>query len=88
MIHMRYKGDIEPDKNVKCCSDCYWCQAALVFWCMNDEACKTRGTKIPGIKKCTYWSPIKKATWLEKIGFTSNIIVKLTVNKNEIKNDN
>lgn len=42
------------------CAHCGFLVAYVSWWCSNKEACKTRGTKIPGVCHCPYWKPDKK----------------------------
>lgn len=39
----------------KNCYDCKYCQAALSWWCRNEDAVKYRGTSIPGTNFCKFW---------------------------------
>lgn len=41
----------------KSCYDCIYLQGYYNLWCTSVEARKARGTTIPGIIKCPYWSP-------------------------------
>ena len=50
----------EPDSERKNCNDCLYCKAAVSWWCTNEDAKEYRGTNLPGICNCKFWSPIKK----------------------------
>jgi CRISPR/Cas system CMR-associated protein Cmr1 (group 7 of RAMP superfamily) len=39
------------------CYDCLHLKGFVNIWCTNREAIQYRGTAIPGIIKCTFWSP-------------------------------
>ncbi len=41
----------------KHCADCAFLVGYVNWWCRNEEAIKFRGTKIPGVVKCPFWSP-------------------------------
>ena len=56
----------KPRHDVKSCFDCSYNKASLSWWCTNDEAIKHRGTRIPNIKGCEFWSP---ARTLDSLGF-------------------
>lgn len=56
----------EPDAERASCYDCAHLEAALSWWCTSKEAIKARGTTIPGVSKCPYWSPVKRAKWWHK----------------------
>jgi hypothetical protein len=45
----------------KACFDCKHLYSAVNPWCGSDEAIEFRGTAIPGVIKCTYWEPDRKA---------------------------
>ena len=73
----------KPDDQKKSCSDCYWCQGAVSWWCKNSNAVKTRGTNIPGVNNCNFWKPCrtwKELSWFEKL-FGS--FVKIKGNSND-----
>lgn len=57
----------EPDAAAKCCTDCRFMQAALTWWCVNDQARKARGTCLPGICGCPFWQPAHHYTWRDSI---------------------
>lgn len=42
------------------CAHCSFCVEYISWWCSNNDACKARGTKIPGVCHCPYWKPDKK----------------------------
>ena len=44
----------------KSCVHCGFLVAYVNWWCSNNDACKARGTKIPGICHCPRWKPNKK----------------------------
>ncbi len=48
-----------PNAIVKGCFDCFFCQAAVSWWCINHKAIKFRGTHIPGIVGCSFWEPME-----------------------------
>lgn len=39
------------------CYNCGDLHSYVTWWCSNTKAIKIRGTRIPGIIKCTYWVP-------------------------------
>jgi len=57
-----------PNAERKSCYDCYYCQAAISWWCVNEEASKARGTLIPGTTHCHFWKPIEtNVPWHKRI---------------------
>jgi len=48
-------GSISPFEK-KGCYACGYLKSAISWWCMNPEAIKARGTSIPGVVKCKYWT--------------------------------
>lgn len=54
-----------PPNEKRRCSGCNYLKGYVSLWCTNKEACKTRGTSIPGIIKCPFWEEEK--TLFEKI---------------------
>lgn len=42
------------------CAHCGFLVAYITWWCYNNDACKARGTSIPGVNHCPYWKPDKK----------------------------
>jgi len=46
-----------PDATKRRCYDCKSLQAAVSWWCGNKEAVKWRGTSIPGVHDCPFWTP-------------------------------
>ncbi len=59
MIEAVFKG-VEPDAEKRSCFDCRSCKAAASWWCTNEEAKKARGTSLPGVIKCSFWTPARK----------------------------
>lgn len=48
-----------PDAIKKACYDCYHNQAAMSWWCRNEEAVEYRRTAIPNIYGCPFWKPVR-----------------------------
>lgn len=42
------------------CANCGFIVEYLSWWCLNNDAWKARGTRIPGVCHCPYWKPNKK----------------------------
>ena len=77
------KGVPNPDE--KSCSDCFYCQAAISWWCQNEEATKSRMSSIPGGAGCKYWKPCKlwsDLSWWERLW---NNDIKITASELEEK---
>ena len=75
MYKLVFKTHI-PDKDKKSCYDCYHCQAAGTWWCVNVNCTEWRGTSIPGGVDCPYWEPgltAKDLSWFQKI-FRSDLL--------------
>ena len=51
--------DHKHDAEAKKCYDCGSLKAKISWWCANKEAIEYRGTSIPGICKCIFWTPCK-----------------------------
>ncbi len=49
-----------PPEEKRSCHDCRHLKAVINLWCMNEEAAKARGTRIPGVCLCSFWEPIIK----------------------------
>ena len=49
----------KPNSERRACKDCYHCQACVGWWCTSDDAKEHRGTRIPGIMECSFWSPVR-----------------------------
>jgi hypothetical protein len=64
-----------PDEKRKSCFDCNQCQGAVSWWCVNEQAAKARGTKIPGVVHCPHWEPIPtKEELYENANFFSRLL--------------
>lgn len=48
-----------PNVKEKDCYDCYYCQAAVGWWCVNKDAFKLRGTRFPGMQDCPHWKRLR-----------------------------
>jgi len=81
----------EPDAFQRRCFDCKHCVGHISWWCNSEAATKARGTKIPGIRNCTYWEPIPtmeelldKRSWLGKLFNTplSSYYIEIDCSKN------
>ncbi len=57
---------VPGDATKRRCYDCRHCQGALSWWCVNDEAAKRRGTRIPGERDCPQW---ESAETVGEVGF-------------------
>ena len=42
------------------CASCNFLVGYINWWCSNKDACKMRGTNIPGVCHCPYWKPARK----------------------------
>lgn len=51
------KMESENPFEKRCCYDCCHLKAAVSWWCINDDAIKFRGTRIPGTRNCQFWGP-------------------------------
>ena len=49
-----------PSEEKKSCYDCIFLKAIVNWWCTNSDAIKLRGTAIPGVIKCPYWSGVSQ----------------------------
>ena len=49
------KGEANSER--KSCYYCYFCKAAVTWWCTNKEVQEFRGTNIPGTVECSFWKP-------------------------------
>ena len=49
-----------PPEQKKSCYDCDHLKSVISWWCTNPNAIKARGTRIPGVIKCPFWSSMKK----------------------------
>ncbi len=74
MFEFRYKGDTLPDAKSRGCNDCKHLKGAVSLWCTSDEACKARGSHIPGVIHCTYWEAMERARWYHKFDFETSIV--------------
>lgn len=54
-----FYADETPDAVRRSCYDCRSLRGAVSLWCTNDEAVKWRGTQIPGVTGCTFWTPMR-----------------------------
>lgn len=64
----------QPDATKKRCFDCAHCQAAMSWWCVNEEAVAYRGTARigEGVHSCKFWSPMKhisELSWWRRLLF-------------------
>ena len=78
MLKMVFKNHI-PDKERGSCHDCRHCQAAVTWWCVNEEARERHGTSIPGGIKCLFWEPgftMKDFTWLQRTFRTDLLFIE------------
>lgn len=76
VIEFRYRSG-EPDPERRSCRDCRFVRGAVSLWCMNHEACKARGTKIPGCVGCPFWRPMlpaEKRGWWSRLWSTEDAI--------------
>lgn len=69
-----------PDSVRRSCYDCASCQAAVSWWCADEEAKRVRGTSIPGVTGCPYWAPLRLARdlrWWERwfLWFMQNFVI-------------
>ena len=46
-----------PDAELRSCADCASLASALTWWCTLKDAAKYRGTTLPGVIHCPFWSP-------------------------------
>ncbi|MEK6757611.1 MAG: hypothetical protein AABX88_00640 [Nanoarchaeota archaeon] len=69
----------ETPFEIKNCYDCSSLFSKVSWWCGNKEAIEYRGTSIPGVTHCPYWSPdwnyIDKKYHLKQYGFDDKIIL-------------
>jgi hypothetical protein len=49
---------LDLSKKERACFDCRFCVGYISLWCVNEEAAKARGTKIPGVYNCPYHEPV------------------------------
>lgn len=49
----------EPDPARRGCSDCADMRGSVSWWCVNEDAIAARGTRIPGVQSCPFWSPAR-----------------------------
>jgi hypothetical protein len=61
-----------PDNTLRSCFDCYYCQAAVTWWCVNKKATSYRGTAMPGCTKCPYWEPVQTIEEVPKTKRSAN----------------
>jgi len=47
----------EANPKLRRCYDCVYMRGAVSWWCTNKAAIEYRGTRIPGISHCNFWSP-------------------------------
>ncbi len=69
-----------PDEQRKSCFDCRYCQGAVSWWCINEEAIDYRGTSIPGVHNCHFWKPIQvwnNLKWWKKL-FNTDIKIEVS----------
>ena len=59
MLEAVLKG-VEPDPVKRSCYDCRSCKAAVSWWCTNEQAVEARGTKIPGVTNCPFWTAARR----------------------------
>lgn len=79
MIRYAYKpSGARPDATQRRCYDCAHLKAAVGLWCTSEEAARSRGTRIPGIRDCPHWAPMRRATLRDTLGFGDEVI-ELTV---------
>ena len=52
-----------PPEEKRSCYDCAYLQSHITWWCKNKEAIKARGTSIPGVCLCPYWSKVTTTTF-------------------------
>lgn len=71
-----------PDSEKRSCSDCRHMQAAVSWWCQNENAIKARMTKIPGVHGCPYWEPAKPAVsfWKKLLDWKEFDTIDITCN--------
>lgn len=50
------RGEV-ADATQRRCYDCSHLKGYVFWWCKNEEAVKWRGTAIPGVHDCPFWSP-------------------------------
>lgn len=55
MIYLHANEEANP--KLRRCYDCAHMQGAVSWWCTDKEAIEHRGTRIPGIRDCIFWSP-------------------------------
>jgi hypothetical protein len=55
-----------PDFSKRRCADCYYCRAAITWWCTNEEIRKKYHTSIPGYRDCPEWKPARLYGMLSK----------------------
>lgn len=47
-----------PPEEKKSCHDCRFLKGYVSLWCVNEDAAKWRGSKIPGGCLCKFWEPL------------------------------
>ncbi len=78
MIEQILAKGVKHKPERRSCNDCVYMQAAISWWCVNEDACKAHGTSLPARKDCKFWEPcrtVKHLPLIDKI-FGNFFIVK------------
>lgn len=57
----QYREEKKHPEKLRSCHNCNHLREVVNLWCSNEDAIKARGTQVPGIIHCPYWSADKTA---------------------------